>query len=104
MIAWIGAAALGLLFAYYPPIIVGPLSDLGGGMDYSLIVAVVSAAVLYLGALWLWPEPRGVFGEDGPRGVASSDTPLQEVVIDHSSTAAKVYAKAQARETANVDA
>ena len=73
-------------------------------MDYSLIAAVVSAVVLYLGALWIWPESRGVFGEDGPRGVAASDTPLAEIVIDHSSTAAKVYAKAAARENADANA
>lgn len=92
MVAWIGAATIGLLFAYYPPVIVGPLSDLGGGMDYSLIAAVISAAVLYLGALWIFPEPRSAFGEDGPRGVRTSDAPLQEIVMDHTSTAAKAHA------------
>lgn len=75
---------------------------MGGGMDYSLIVAVVSAAVLYMGALWIWPESGEVFGEDGPRFVASSDVAGHEIEIDHSSTAAKVHAKAQARENANI--
>jgi purine-cytosine permease-like protein len=97
MVAWIGAAVIGLLFANFPPVIVGPLSGLGGGMDLSLVTAVVAAAVLYLGALLVFPEPRSVFGADGPRLVTASDAALQPIVTDHSSGAAKVHAKAHAR-------
>lgn len=71
MAAWIPSAVLGLLFANYPPLIVGPLSGVAGGVDLSLLVAIVSAAVLYLGLLFLAPEPRHVFGPDGPRWVPS---------------------------------
>ncbi|MEB0003006.1 cytosine permease [Cryobacterium sp. MDB1-18-2] len=97
MVAWIGAAVIGLLFANYPPVIVGPFSALGGGMDLSLVTAVVAGAVLYLGALWIFPEPRYVFGEEGPRLVPSSNAPLQDVVTDHASSAARVHARAAAR-------
>ena len=97
MVAWISAAALGLLFANYPPIIVGPFINAGGGIDLSLGVAVVSAATLYLGALWLFPEPRYVFGENGPRGVPTTAAEMPAIETDHSSTAAKVAVKVVAR-------
>lgn len=93
LVAWLGAAALGLLFANYPPIIIGPFINVGGGIDLSLAVAVVAGAVLYLGALWLFPEPRYVFGDDGPRGVPSRAGAPQAIETDHGSTAARVAAR-----------
>ena len=93
MIAWIGAAAIGLLFANYPPVIVGPFIQAGGGMDLSLVVAVVAGGVLYLGALWIFPEPRYVFGADGSRLVPSTAGTPQSIETDHASTAAKVAAR-----------
>lgn len=67
VVAWLVAAVVGLQFAYFPPIIEGPLSAaVGGGVDVSLPVAMVVAAVLYLGSLFLFPEPRYVFGPRGP--------------------------------------
>ena len=67
MVAWVVSAVLGLQFAYFPPIIEGSLSGIAGGVDLSLIVAILSAAVLYVGALILFPEPDYVFGPKGPR-------------------------------------
>lgn len=93
MVAWIGAAVLGLLFAYYPPVIVGPLSGLAGGADISLLVAIVAAAVLYIGALLIFPEPVYVFPAEGPRGVREREAPLQPIVPDHGSAAAKAAAR-----------
>ncbi|TDW29407.1 purine-cytosine permease family protein [Cryobacterium psychrophilum] len=90
MVAWIGAAVLGLLFANYPPVIVGPFSSLGGGMDLSLVVAVTAGAVLYLGALWIFPEPRYVFGPDGARIVPTLPGTPHVIEMDHNSTAAKM--------------
>ena len=90
MVAWIGAATIGLLFANYPPVIVGPFINVGGGIDLSLLIAVVAAAALYLGALWLFPEPRFVFGTDGARIVPSKPGDPEPIVTDHASTAAKV--------------
>jgi purine-cytosine permease-like protein len=67
VVAWLVAAVVGLQFAFFPPIIVGRWSAVvGGGVDVSLPVAIVVAAVLYLGALFLFPEPRYVFGPRGP--------------------------------------
>ena len=65
--AWIISAVLGLQFAYYPPVIVGGLSGVAGGIDLSLVVAIVSAAVLYIAALLVWPEPDYAYGPKGPR-------------------------------------
>jgi len=49
--------------------------------------------VLYLGALWLFPEPRYVFGNEGPRGVPSRLGDPQPIETDHSSVAARVAAR-----------
>jgi purine-cytosine permease-like protein len=67
MVAWIVAAVLGLQFAYFPPVIEGALSGVAGGIDLSLIVAIGTAAILYIGALLIFPEPSYVFGPKGPR-------------------------------------
>ncbi|MFC5382638.1 purine-cytosine permease family protein [Aquipuribacter nitratireducens] len=67
VVAWVVAAVLGLQFAYFPPVIVGQWSSVvAGGVDVSLPVAIVTAAVLYLAALVVFPEPRYVFGPRGP--------------------------------------
>lgn len=92
MVAWVASAVLGLMFAYFPPVIEGPFSGLAGGVDLSLIVAIGSAAVLYLGALIIFPEPKFVFDGNGPRLVPASDRAMQEIVVDHNSTAAKAAA------------
>ena len=68
MAAWIPAAVAGLLFANYPPLIEGPFRNAAGGIDISLPVAIGLAAV----STWRccsWPEPRYVFGPEGPRWV-----------------------------------
>ena len=83
MAAWIPAAVLGLLFANYPPLIQGPFRDVAGGIDLSLLVAIGVAAVAYVVLLHVFPEPRYVFGPDGPRGVPSSDVPKPPVEDDH---------------------
>lgn len=82
MAAWIPAAVAGLLFANYPPLIVGPLHAVAGGVDISLLVTLGLAAVLYLTLLVAIPEPRYVFGPDGPRGVRSVPGDIPAVVDD----------------------
>jgi purine-cytosine permease-like protein len=67
MTAWIVAAVLGLQFGYYPPVIVGVWSGVAGGIDLSLVVSIVVSAVLYIGALLIWPEPAYAYGPKGPR-------------------------------------
>src|SRR3954469_3617526 len=72
--AWIPAAVAGLLFANYPPLIEGPFRNaVAGGIDVSLPVSLGSAAVIYLALLYAFPEPRYVFGPEGPRWVPVAD-------------------------------
>ena len=97
VIAWLVAAVLGLMFANYPPVIVGPFINAAAGIDLSLIVAIVSAAVLYLGALFLFPEPRHAFGPAGPRLVPVKELPLAPIVADPDSAAARAAARRAVR-------
>lgn len=83
MIAWVPAAVAGLLFANYPPLIEGPFRNAAGGVDLSLPVALGLAAVLYLAALYAYPEPRYVFGPQGPRWIPTVDAVEPDVVDDH---------------------
>ncbi|MDT7620850.1 MAG: hypothetical protein QOI50_6355 [Pseudonocardiales bacterium] len=73
MTAWIVAAVVGLMFANYPPLVVGPLHDVAGGIDISLPVSLALAAATYLVSLWVAPEPRYAFGPAGPRWVPVRD-------------------------------
>ena len=87
MAAWVPAAVLGLLFANYPPLIVGPFRNVAGGVDLSLLVAIGVAAVVYTAMLFLFPEPRYVFGPDGPRWVPTSEGVPAEI-RDHAGASA----------------
>ncbi len=83
MAAWIPAAIAGLLFANYPPLIEGPFRNaVAGGIDVSLPVSLGLAAVIYLALLFAFPEPRYVFGPEGPRWVPAADGEATEVVDD----------------------
>lgn len=101
MAAWIPSAVVALLFANYPPIIEGPLRNAVGGIDISLPVAIVLAAILYLGLLFAFPEPRYVFGPDGPRWVPAAVLPEPPVVDDEGASAARLRRRA-ARATVDV--
>lgn len=96
MAAWIPAALLGLLFANYPPLIEGPFRNVAGGVDLSLLVAIGVAAVAYTALITIFPEPRYVFGPDGPRGVQSIDAPLPEIVEDQDASVHRTRARATA--------
>lgn len=58
--SWLAASLLGLLFATATPLFTGPWADMAGGIDLSFGAASVAAAVLYLAALRLFPEPVSV--------------------------------------------
>ncbi|MFI6480202.1 purine-cytosine permease family protein [Nonomuraea sp. NPDC050663] len=78
--AWITAALVALLFVNLPGQFVGPFGELAGGVDISLPLGLALAALLYLALLTLFPEPREVFGPQGPRWVRSADTPVPPIV------------------------
>jgi purine-cytosine permease-like protein len=96
MAAWIPSAVLGLLFANYPPLIEGPFRNLAGGVDLSLLTAIAGAAVLYLGLLFAFPEPRYVFGPQGPRWVPAKDVAAPPVVDDQRASVHRTRARAEA--------
>lgn len=72
MTAWLLSALAALLFAN-TPLLVGPLGNLAAGIDISLPVALATAAIVYPTALFLFPEPRSVFGPKGPRLVPARE-------------------------------
>jgi purine-cytosine permease-like protein len=65
MIAWMVSSGLALLTVNSPGQFVGWLGNLAGGVDISLLAALVLPAVLYPLCLWIFPEPAGVFGPQG---------------------------------------
>jgi purine-cytosine permease-like protein len=80
MTAWLASAGLALAFVNLPGQFVGPLGDLAGGVDVSLPVGLAVAGVLYLALLTAFPEPREVYGPDGPRLVRTADTPILPIM------------------------
>ncbi|QUH03228.1 cytosine permease [Saccharopolyspora erythraea] len=80
MSAWLLSAATALMFVNSPGQFVGPFGHLAGGVDIGLPLSLVLAAVVYLALLRIFPEPRGVFGPDGPRWVPAADTPVPPIV------------------------
>lgn len=94
MTAWLLSAAAGLAFVNVPDQFVGPLGDLAGGVDISLPLSMALAGTSYAVLLWLVPEPRAVFGPEGPRWVraAEADTPpIADASRPTSSTTAPVH-------------
>jgi hypothetical protein len=78
--AWLLSAGLALLMVNMPGHFVGWLGRLAGDLDLSLLAALVLPAILYPILLWVAPEPRAVFGPQGPRGVPAAATPIAPVV------------------------
>jgi cytosine/uracil/thiamine/allantoin permease len=66
MAAWIPATTLGLLCAN-TPMIAGPWRDVAGGVDVSLLVTLLTAAVTYPVLVKLFPEPPEV--SDAPQSL-----------------------------------
>ena len=79
MSAWLVSAVVALLFVNLPGQFVGPLGGLANGADISLPVGLALAAVSYLGLLTVFPEPRAVYGPQGPRWVRAAGTPVAPI-------------------------
>ena len=90
MVAWIPAAILGLLFVNIPDQFEGPLRNVPGdigidplaGVDVSLVVAIVVAALLYILLLALFPEPRSAYGPEGARWFRTTDDTTVEPITE----------------------
>ena len=78
--AWLLSAALALLMVNMPGHFVGWLGHVAGDLDLSLLAALVLPAILYPALLYLAPEPRAVYGPQGPRGVPASASTTAPVV------------------------
>jgi purine-cytosine permease-like protein len=99
MSAWLVSAALALLAVNIPGHFVGWLGSLAGGVDLSLLVAIVLPALLYPALLYVFPDPRAVFGPRGPRGVPAADAPIAPVVSRATRDSGGVDASAPLRRT-----
>lgn len=78
--AWIASAVLALLTVNMPGHFVGWLGNLAGGLDVSILAALVLPAMLYPLFLRVFPEPLAVFGPEGPRWAPAVDRPITPVV------------------------
>jgi len=79
MIAWLLSAALALLTVNSPGHFVGWLGERAGGLDVSLLAALLLPALLYPALLFLLPEPRAVYGPLGARGVPTRERAIAPV-------------------------
>jgi len=79
MVAWLPTALIALSTVNIPGQFVGWFGELAGGVDISLLVALVLPAVVYPAMLVLFPEPRGVFGPRGALGVPSAPVPTAPI-------------------------
>jgi purine-cytosine permease-like protein len=78
--AWLLSATFALLTVNMPGHYVGWLGHVAGDLDVSLIAALGVPALIYPALLYLFPEPRAVFGPKGPRGVPSIDSYVSPIV------------------------
>jgi purine-cytosine permease-like protein len=79
MVAWLPSALIALSTVNIPGQFVGWFGELAGGVDISLLVALALPAVVYPVLLWCFPEPRGVFGPQGPQGVPCAQIPTAPI-------------------------
>ena len=82
MVAWLPSALIALATINIPGQFVGWLGNLAGGVDVSLVVALVLPALVYPLMLILFPEPRAVFGPRGPFLVPASETKTAAIELE----------------------
>ena len=80
MSAWIVSSIVALLMVSIPGHFVGWLGSLAGGVDVSLVAALILPAVLYPVCLKLFPEPRAIYGPAGSRFIPTIDVPIAPIV------------------------
>lgn len=86
--SWLVGAIVGIQFVNLPGQFVGVWGASAGGVDISLLVALILPAVTYYLLLRLNPEPRFVFGPEGPRGVPASGGHVEPPIIKKSAAQA----------------
>jgi purine-cytosine permease-like protein len=78
--AWIVSSVVALLAVNIPDHFVGWLGNLAGGLDVSLLAALVLPMLLYPVCLKLFPEPRAIYGPEGSRFIATVDAAIAPIV------------------------
>jgi purine-cytosine permease-like protein len=78
-LAWGAATLISLLTINIPGFLVGWLGHMAGGIDISLLVALILPAILYPALLYAFPEPRAIFGLKGPRWIPAANLPLTPI-------------------------
>jgi purine-cytosine permease-like protein len=78
--AWLLSAMLALAMVNMPGHFVGWLGHIANDMDLSLLAALLMPAILYPALLYLNPEPRAVFGPDGPRGIRTANLAISPIL------------------------
>ena len=79
MSAWILSSVLALSTVNIPGHFVGWLGQLAGGIDISLLAALILPAILYPVLLRIFPEPCAIFGPAGPRWVPCVNVPIAPI-------------------------
>lgn len=103
MTAWGIGALIGLLTAN-TTLIAGPLKNIAGGIDVSFFLSFVSSGIIYLAALYIFPEPRFVFPDRGPRAVPAQPTairPTEIITVDAKLARRRRPSKAEQSEETN---
>ncbi|TNM42843.1 cytosine permease [Nocardioides albidus] len=80
--SWLVSAGVGLTFVNLPGQFVGWFGDHADGIDLSIPVSLGLAAVLYLAALRIFPEPADAFGPEGPRLIPAGPAANHPIVGD----------------------
>jgi len=80
--AWLVSAGVGLLFVNLPGQFVGWLGDHANGVDLSIPISLGLAAILYLGALFVFPEPADAYGPEGAALVPTGPAANHPIVGD----------------------
>ncbi len=76
---WLVSSAVALLMVNMPGHFVGWFGRIAGNLDLSLLAALLLPAIIYPSLLHLFPEPRDVFGPDGPRGIPAANIAIVPV-------------------------
>jgi purine-cytosine permease-like protein len=79
LFAWIPSSIIALLMVNIPGQFVGWLGNLAGGLDVSLLAALLLPTLLYPVCLKVFPEPRAIYGPEGARFIPAADIPIAPI-------------------------
>jgi purine-cytosine permease-like protein len=79
MSAWVISSVAALMLVNIPGHFVGWLGNALGGVDFSLLAALILPAILFPVCLLIFPDPRAVYGAEGPRFARSVEMPIAAI-------------------------